>query len=539
MDQTGKNILNLKRILPTYLLLITCLAMATCATVRTPSGGPADTVPPQPIAIVPPNYSTNFNSRTIVIEFDEWVQLNDIYNQLIISPPLDEIPEVQLKKKALFVTIKGDLRENTTYSFSFGDGVRDYRENNPASDLRYVFSTGDELDSLALAGKVIDSYTNEPIVGAKVMLYSKMADSIPMVEKPLYFGLTQADGTFEIPYLSEGKFRALALLDNNSNYLLDSDEPVAWFDEIVSTSPDTTQQIFLRMSTPEPDMLFIEDYSSDSSGFLKVKFNRKTDMPDAQSLQEGINQDLFYHPRRDTLYYWIKDKGLDRSEEIIIRDNGAEIDTLSLLHWREVGKQTLRIAMPMGQMRHDKPVELQFYRPITWIDETKIRMTRDSVALTPEVDQQDPFTAVIRGRFSPDRSYKIEILPGAFISREGWTNDTIVSQLRTFPLDHYGSLNFSLVGLEDGVDYLFEMQKENGPIPTPFFLTRDTTLRFPRLEPGKYVLRLIEDRNGNKRWNPGDYSLGFQPENVIYFPEQLQMRSNWEQDLQWEVNGLK
>ncbi|MEO0403275.1 MAG: Ig-like domain-containing protein, partial [Bacteroidota bacterium] len=197
------------------------ICLCACAKVVPPDGGDVDKTPPNLILVSPPNYTTNFQSETIYLEFDEFVQLSDVYNQLVVSPPLEQRPEIRIKKKGVILELKELLKSNTTYTFNFGSGIGDLTENNSAEELVYVISTGDVLDSLRVDGLVRDAFTNEAVEGAKVMLYQSNEDSLPKTTKPFYFGLTKADGSFSIQNMAQGNYKTFILKEANNNYLFD------------------------------------------------------------------------------------------------------------------------------------------------------------------------------------------------------------------------------------------------------------------------------------------------------------------------------
>jgi hypothetical protein len=151
-----KNIFKITSAVALFILLIT-----GCAQPGVPSGGPVDKSPPEVVKSIPINESVNFTGSSVQVTFDEYVLLNDINNQLIISPPLTQKPEISLKKKTLKIEFTEALLENTTYSVNFGEGVKDYNAGNILRNYIMAFSTGPELDSLAVSGKITDAFTSE------------------------------------------------------------------------------------------------------------------------------------------------------------------------------------------------------------------------------------------------------------------------------------------------------------------------------------------------------------------------------------------
>lgn len=189
-----------------------------CANRGYPEGGPKDTTPPQVISENPVSYSTNFNRKRIEIYFDEFVQLKDIDKKFIISPPQNKKPKVRLKGKYVQVEILDTLRPNTTYSLDFADAISDNNEDNPLGYYRYVFSTGNVIDSLELAGNVVNAESGEPMKGVFVQLYSNAADSMPLLELPDYVALTDSAGFFRLTNLRDTTYRVVAVEDNNRDY---------------------------------------------------------------------------------------------------------------------------------------------------------------------------------------------------------------------------------------------------------------------------------------------------------------------------------
>ena len=146
----------------------------SCATPIAPDGGPKDETPPQVDSIgTTPNFQTNFQKQRIEITFDEWIKLDDVFNEVVVSPPLNKRPQITTKGKTVRVDFDEEevLREAATYTINFGEAVQDLTESNPAEDLRFVFSTGDFIDSLEISGTIKDVLTNEPVEGALFMLY--------------------------------------------------------------------------------------------------------------------------------------------------------------------------------------------------------------------------------------------------------------------------------------------------------------------------------------------------------------------------------
>ena len=165
-----------------YILLFAVIILQTlvysCANVGYPTGGEVDKNPPKVLAFIPHNESKNFSYSEVIIQFDEYIQLKDVDNQVLISPPFEQKPEIQAKGKSVHININDTLKPNTTYLFQFKSAVVDNNEGNPLPSLDYVFSTGNVLDSLSIKGRVSDAFTQKPDEGIYVFLYSDFSDSV-------------------------------------------------------------------------------------------------------------------------------------------------------------------------------------------------------------------------------------------------------------------------------------------------------------------------------------------------------------------------
>jgi hypothetical protein len=208
-------------------ILSLCIALATlangCANIGSLNGGAKDVTPPRVLtARSTPNFQTNFKKQPIKLVFDEYIKLDDVFKQVVISPPLDESPEVVSNdSRSVILTFGKDvvLRENATYTINFGSAVKDLNEGNIAQNLRFVFSTGDHIDSLTVVGRIVDAVSGQPVDGALLMLYDNFSDTIVRKKKPFYFGRTEKDGIARIENVREGSFKAFALVDKDQNHV--------------------------------------------------------------------------------------------------------------------------------------------------------------------------------------------------------------------------------------------------------------------------------------------------------------------------------
>lgn len=229
-----------------YRLLLLLLSIALsimllqCANPVMPTGGERDIEPPRVVDSDPPNFSTNFASRSISLTFNEFVSLKGIQQQLLISPPLERKPEFRLRGRTLQIRFDEELKPKTTYSMYFGDAIVDLTEGNPLTDFSFVFSTGPMLDSMSMSGNMRFAFDQKPPEEAFVLLYmidndTIELDSLPYLVKPYYVARTNKEGDFRLNNLRNQQFKIFGLTDRNSNFIYDmADEAIAFLDSLVT-----------------------------------------------------------------------------------------------------------------------------------------------------------------------------------------------------------------------------------------------------------------------------------------------------------------
>ena len=245
-------------------LLLTAFSAQRCANAVAPTGGPKDERPPVVVETVPENHSTNFIGKKIEITFDEYITLENANQNVLISPPLSEKPDIKLKNKTVVVKFKEDLASNTTYTINFGSSIMDLHEGNQFKDYVYSFSTGDHLDTLSIAGKVLNAEDKKPVDGVYVFLYAAdrdNLDSLPMTTAPNYITKTDKDGSFRLEGLADKKYLIFALKDANANLYFDlPNEEVAFLDTLVPASyPWTAPKPQVLDTTKVDSTLIIND----------------------------------------------------------------------------------------------------------------------------------------------------------------------------------------------------------------------------------------------------------------------------------------
>jgi uncharacterized protein (DUF2141 family) len=220
-----------------------------------PTGGPKDSIPPRLINASPALNSTNVKDNKITLTFNEYVDLKEAQTNVLISPLPKKQPFIDFKLKTVTVKLKDTLLPNTTYSINFGSAIVDNNEGNPYKDFTYVFSTGNQIDSFMLSGKVILAETGKYDSTLQAMLYRKTDDSAVQKNKPDYVARLNGDGSFTFVNLPAGSFNVYALKDGDGGKTYNSKkEMFAFADAPVSVSANN-EPVVLYASALEKESI--------------------------------------------------------------------------------------------------------------------------------------------------------------------------------------------------------------------------------------------------------------------------------------------
>ena len=218
-----------------YIVVAMVLLLASCANRgQGPQGGPRDTIPPVVVSEVPVNGTLLFDKKEIVIHFDEYIQLADIQNNVMFSPPQQNAPEVKAVGKKLTVVFQEELQDSTTYTIDFGAAICDYNEKTPLDGYVYSFSTGEHMDSLSIAGCVYNAQTLNPMPAVLVGIHRNIEDSALSTLPFSRITRTNEEGLFTIHNIHPGTYRLYALNDVSRDFLYQPGEGLAFLDSLVT-----------------------------------------------------------------------------------------------------------------------------------------------------------------------------------------------------------------------------------------------------------------------------------------------------------------
>lgn len=527
------------------------LSLTHCANPISPTGGPRDERAPRIDSVKSTaNLQTKFNQNFFELTFDEWVVLKDVREQVIVSPPLDF--ELTLKKKTVLFEVKeGDsLRANTTYTVNFGEAVQDLTEGNPAEDLRFVFSTGDVLDSLSIEGQLFDIITREPVEDAYFMLYDNVADSVVRTQRPYYFGQTNEEGRFTIQNLRGGTFKGFALVSSGiSGYTYNgTGEQIGFPDSFLVVEPGNVLDVRIPMFIEEKELRFF-NADSENFGLVKLLFNQPP--PDAIELVLPDSVGFDYLQKEvvgDTLLLWYN-TDWERPWQMLIKQDTILNDTVNIpgLDKEAFLNQSLLQRSGSGRdgttgLAPQESMEIEWNYPLQSVAVDRIQLLRDSIALntfsivldtvSSQLSREGELRKMqIRAPLQQDSMYRLLLLPGAINDVYGNTNlDTIDANYKVGNLEDFGNIRVKFTDLDSTIQYLGELRQGNVLLDT-FYIDKVSSFQYEKqiLQPRKYTVRLIEDLNGNRKWDTGSYDLKRQPES-IYTKELEQLRANWDQE---------
>jgi hypothetical protein len=437
-----------------------------CAQIGAPTGGPRDTIAPILVKALPNNYSTNIEPRKIVLSFDEYIELQELSNNLIISPLPKSSPQIQSNLKNISISFKDSLEPNTTYTLAFGNAIKDINEGNVLKDFQYTFSTGNQIDSLTLKGKVILAETGKIDTTLVMMLYKDAVDSSVKTRKPNYITKLKGDGSFIFTNLPNSAFKVYALKDGDGNKYYNS--PTEMFGFVGESVTPSIQ--------PEP--LSILAYAEKKQEASPGNQSNKSDKKDKiKFIKYGTN---LMNGKQDLL----KPFELDLSSSLTLFD-----------------KDSLLVCDTSWKLVKDVKTEL---------DSSRKKIT-------------------INKKWIPGERINVLLFKKGFSDSTGLTffkSDTIKIWVKE--KEEYGTLKLTFQGLDmqrkpvlqlmDGITVLRAF-----PLTQPSF-TENLML------PGDYEFSVLYDENGNGKWDAGNYEQKKQPEETIAIPQKVNVRADWENE---------
>lgn len=524
------------------IILLVCLiqALTRCAQITPLTGGARDITPPKLLTSFPEMKSTAFNGEEITLQFDEYVQVRDIQNQVIISPTVKNNPEVEsIGKKIKIKLRRADLLPNTTYRITFGKAIADMHEGNILENLEYIFSTGAALDTLSINGNIRNAFNHQTEANVNVgLIRADASDSSIYKQMPLYISKTDASGNYALRYVAKGNYKLIAIDDKNKNGFYDGEaERVGFYKETLQLISDTNVNVDLfqeevgrtylkKSSSPEYGQALLVFSKSINASALKVL---NTTLLTNVFIPAAINDSLFvfYKNISDSLWLELKtEKGLDS-----IKLN------LPKQKWKNAKRLTLKPNISNGVLRVGQSLEIETNQ---WIDSTKTQIKRirllhqnDSSVEAVKLRYLLPNKFVVDNAFKEGVNYTLKIDSSSMKDYADNYNDSLVLNFKRQPKTELGHLILKTTFTTKNrhiVQLLNESQmvvKE--VVITPALAeTNVKSLDFTDVPAGQYTVKIIFDTNENNKWDTGHFIKHQQAENIKILDKRIKVMSDWD-----------
>ena len=528
-------------------IVTSALVIFGCAKRGNPSGGPIDSIPPVLINASPKLNSINFDSDEIRLTFDEWVKLENIQDQLIISPPIDkssyEITPLSGVTKKVFLRFLDSLNPKTTYTINFGNSIQDNNENNPLTFFSYTFSTGETIDSLFIMGNIRDAFDQETDDYISLQLYrvdSLFKDSIIYSDKPTYVSNTLDSTNYKFQNLKEGKYLLIALKDLDNNYFFDPFyDKIGFMDSLIILPRDSI--IDLKLFKEETDLVWEKPYfiNSEKIGFgyygrLDMdKIKIESNIPDSVNYVFTKEKDI------DTLNLWLSKNSFDSLNFSLIESDTIKLTTVKFDRKKDSLIDSLNLSPKTINIIHiNESFKISSNIPVADVEDSLITVRDiDSLVIPFSTEINSQLNEVfISFDVSPSDKYNIFIKPNAIKDIRGGINDSINYNVVSQTLEDYGNIFLDILGGNNS-KYILQLLNANNEIIREYKNAySNSSYTFNYVIPGKYTFRLIEDLNSNDVWDTGNYIKRKQPEPVYYFPGEIDVRANWDLNETFNLN---
>ena len=578
-------------------------------------------MPPVIVYMNPDNFSTMIDTLhppKIYVEFNEYVQIKDQHKELYTSPAMKKKPSVARRGKGIVVQIKDTLRPNTTYAINFGSSILDNNEGNPLHSMRYVFSTGAEVDSMIMSGYTADSYQADSVSKSFVFFfiadsveYNREWDSTMFKYKPQVIARAENNGIFIAQNLKPVPYRIYAFEDTNGNMeyepsidqigFLDTTYNPAempgftiWYDSL-RHYPSAEPQLYFRMfmdrrftrqtlsgherlnrhkamlyfGAQHPEVVSIE---LDSIPKDKVIYDPQTvgkdtvalwfDLP-AEELPDTIKGTITYfkHDSINNLVEsteklrlaWVKTETKEEQKEREKQEKERERAEKAGEEYVEPPVENpFKVTMTTsGELNKDKHINMEFDYPLTRFDSAAItlRMVRDGAKDTTNVDfhfVRDTLNSrkyQLRAAWEDKAKYILSMPEGVFANIAQEQNDSLTYNYTGSDAAQYAIVRVNVKSTHPKARYILQLANGQGKTQKEIFNVTSGDYTFEYVSPGDVMLRVVEDMNGNGKWDTGDMVAMRQPERTeIYKNEEgvelITTKANWEFDIAVDMDKL-
>ena len=529
-------LIELRKIQHLFLIFLV-LSFSQCAKKGRPDGGPMDEDAPIFVTANPPYETINFDKKEINIYFNEYIKLKDLTKQLIISPPLNPenpplISPQGTPSKFINIKILDTLKENSTYIFDFGNSVQDNNESNTLERFKYIFSTGNYIDSLSLSGNVKNAFISKSVEDIKLLLYrldSSYTDSAVYNRKPDYVTSSLDSSNYQFTNLRKGNYLLVALDDVRSDYIFNPEtDKIGFLNDTITLPRDSIINHTISIFKEELPYIFRRGKEI-RKGQLIFGYKGKPKNLTVETLSavpDNFKTIIFPEKGKDTLNLW---HSLIEKDSLIFKISDNIISDTVTVKLRKKELDSLKVNEITGGILNLK--DTLFFltnNPVVSIDTSRINFKQsDSINFPYEAfisKKENKIGFLFEKKYK--KSYKINLYPNALTDIFNTTNDTISSLFRTRGTEDYGEISVTIQNPKK-IPVIIQLTDINDATIVQETCSENKNISFDLLIPQKYKIRIIYDSNQNGIWDTGSYLEKKQPEYVEYFPETQEVRANW------------
>jgi uncharacterized protein (DUF2141 family) len=529
-------LIELRKIQHLFLIFLV-LSFSQCAKKGRPDGGPMDEDAPIFVTANPPYETINFDKKEINIYFNEYIKLKDLNKQLIISPPLNPenpplISPQGTPSKFINIKILDTLKENSTYIFDFGNSVQDNNESNTLERFKYIFSTGNYIDSLSLSGNVKNAFISKSVEDIKLLLYrldSSYTDSAVYNRKPDYVTSSLDSSNYQFTNLRKGNYLLVALDDVRSDYIFNPEtDKIGFLNDTITLPRDSIINHTISIFKEELPYIFRRGKEI-RKGQVIFGYKGKPKNLTVETLSavpDNFKTIIFPEKGKDTLNLW---HSLIEKDSLIFKISDNIISDTVTVKLRKKELDSLKVNEITGGILNLK--DTLFFltnNPVVSIDTSRINFKQsDSINFPYEAfisKKENKIGFLFEKKYK--KSYKINLYPNALTDIFNTTNDTISSLFRTRGTEDYGEISVTIQNPKK-IPVIIQLTDINDATIVQETCSENKNISFDLLIPQKYKIRVIYDLNQNGIWDTGSYLEKKQPEHVEYFPETQEVRANW------------
>lgn len=550
-----------------------------------PTGGLRDSLPPVYKTSNPLPNSLNFKGDKVEIEFDEYVQLKDGFEKIVVSPPTKSPFVAKAVGKKVVVEFRDTLMANTTYTVDFSNSIVDNNESNPFNEYFFSFSTGDVLDSLSMSGYLLNAKDLSPAAGVYVGAYKQHDDSVFVTKAFDRIAKTDENGRFTLRNLEPVPYRVFALNDVNSNYYFDQPgESVAFLDSVFtpvmienvrfdtiykdSVTIDTIKSVRSVKYLPDSIILRLFEEEIVRQSFKKAELTSETtvelyfenyekQVPEINPVNFVSDNWAVVEPSftTDTIKIWLRDSNVVKLDTLCFElvyqktDSASNFvearDTVQLIQNRKKAKRRDDKKQTFLTCSSSKSVEvynlprIEWSAPVDFVQDSVVKVEVQKDTLWEMVDFRLVADSAVNARsylleaeWEVGASYRLHIDSASVTDIYGNCNDKTELKFRIKNKEEYSTLKFKVQGVADSA--FVELLNAKEQVKRVEKL-RNGEVFFKNVHPGEYYARLVVDSDNDGLWTTGKYIENRKPEQVYYFSKTLKLRANWDVEEDWDV----